>query len=165
MATEMEAANISIRKFYLNDCNKLSELIIRTIRQSLSEDYSQNQIDAFVAEFSPEKIREAASTRSIYIAIMDDQAIATASIAKYKHSEGYAILLSVFVDPSSQGLGVGTMIVEYVEMEARNRSFHAMIVPSSITARGFYETLGYKFDELLNESQSVSVWMTKPLLT
>ena len=59
-------------------------------------------------------------------------------------------LRSLFVEPGLQGKGVGARLVAHLEAHARKAGVAELHLSSSITARGFYERLGYRlirFDE------------------
>ena len=57
-----------------------------------------------------------------------------------------AVVRTVFVAPTAQGRGIGAGLMAAVERAAAAGGIAVLTVPSSITARGFYEKLG--FDEL-----------------
>jgi predicted GNAT family N-acyltransferase len=49
----------------------------------------------------------------------------------------------VAIDPASQGVGVGRSLVEYAEMEAKNRGYNEMVLNAREAVVPFYERLGY----------------------
>ncbi|CAM3310532.1 hypothetical protein BZK31_04045 [Pseudomonas floridensis] len=56
--------------------------------------------------------------------------------------DGHAVR-SVFVDPVWHGRGVGRHLMSRIERAARESGVSALVVPSSLTAQGFYITLGF----------------------
>lgn len=159
----MNEMKISIKSFRTDDCAELSALIIRTTTISNSKDYSQDQIDEFISHFSLEKIRSYASDRATYVAVADDKIVGTAGLAKHYSRKSCAIMLSVFVDPDYQGRGIGKSLVQHVEMHAKEHPSHTMVVPSSLTAHGFYKKLGYADEEPTVDPQAINIWMSKRL--
>ena len=159
----MHEMKVSIRNFCTDDCKELSGLIIRTIRQSNSKDYSQAQIATFISEYSPEKIRSNALGRAIYIATADDRIVGTVNLARHRDRTSCAILLSLFVDPGYQGHGIGRLLVQHVERQAEKHPSHTMVVPSSLTAHGFYKKLGYEDEEPTIDPKAINIWMSKQL--
>jgi len=56
-------------------------------------------------------------------------------------------VLSIAVDPTKRGIGIGKMIMDSVEHEAMNNGFshmHLTVHPSNISAISFYERCGWK---------------------
>ena len=72
-------------------------------------------------------------------------------------------MLSVFVDPDHQGRGIGRSLVQHVEMQAKGYPFHTMVVPSSLTAHGFYKNLGYADEDPTVDPQAINIGMNKRL--
>ncbi len=73
-------------------------------------------------------------------------------------------VLSIAVDPERQGLGIGKIIMESVEMEALMKGFTQMnltVHPSNHGAIAFYENLGWI--KVNNESDNWTGSMIKPL--
>jgi GNAT superfamily N-acetyltransferase len=54
-----------------------------------------------------------------------------------------SVVLTVFVDPDHQGKGISARLMDVIENFARARSLARLSVPSSLTAQGFHEKLGY----------------------
>jgi N-acetylglutamate synthase-like GNAT family acetyltransferase len=75
--------------------------------------------------------------RQMLVAIVDNHIVATASLDQ-------DVVRSVFVDPSHQGKGLGKHLMERIQSIATNAGLNLLRVPSSITAEGFYASLGFK---------------------
>jgi GNAT superfamily N-acetyltransferase len=76
------------------------------------------------------------SLRQVYVATLDGQVVATGSLDRHT-------VRSVFVDPVYQGRGIGSLLMATVESVARQTGVERLLVPSSITAEGFYRSLGF----------------------
>ncbi|SOP96327.1 GNAT family acetyltransferase [Pseudomonas syringae pv. syringae] len=53
------------------------------------------------------------------------------------------VVRSVFVDPDRHRRGVGRLLMAELERVARKAGAVRMVVPSSLTAQGFYWALGF----------------------
>jgi GNAT superfamily N-acetyltransferase len=49
----------------------------------------------------------------------------------------------MFVAPRAQGRGIGRLLVQRIEMVARERGLAVLIVPATVTAEAFYARLGF----------------------
>lgn len=119
------------------DAPAISRLIIHTLRESNTLDYSSDIIDQVEQSFSPRAVLLLLTHRQVFVAIIDSHIVATASL-------DHDTVRSVFVDPHSQGLGIGRRLMEQAQAVALSAGINLLRVPSSITAEGFYAALGYK---------------------
>lgn len=141
---------ISIRVANINDAEDISKLIIKTLQESNTKDYSTKIIEEVIKNFSPTKITSRMAQRQIFIAVEQSELIGTASLEKN-------MVRSVFVLPSKQMKNVGLQLMTYLENTAKAQNIHHLIVPSSITAEGFYKKLDYKVvgEEYYGEERTI----------
>ncbi|WP_432219502.1 GNAT family N-acetyltransferase [Pseudomonas kribbensis] len=125
-----------IRNATYADAPAISRMIINTLRKSNAQDYSSEIIDQVTQSFSPQAILRFLSERQVLVAIVDSHLIATASLDQ-------DVVRSVFVDPGYQGKGIGRHLMERIQSIAVNAGLNRLRVPSSITAEGFYASLGF----------------------
>lgn len=132
------------------DTVAISAVIIAALQQSNAQDYSPQIIAQVKRSFSPEAIVHLMTQRQVFVATIGDQVAATASLEQNT-------LRSVFVDPVFQGKGMGRLLVSAVESAAAQHGVRQLRVPSSITAEGFYHTLGYRKirDEFHGEERTI----------
>jgi predicted N-acetyltransferase YhbS len=119
------------------DAAAISQVVVRSLRESNAQDYSPEIIDQVEQSFSPTAILHLLIQRQVYVATIDDHVVATASLDR-------DIARSVFVDPASQGAGIGRQLMAMIQSIAVNKGVKLLRVPSSITAEGFYSALGFK---------------------
>ena len=124
LATALDAAAISL-------------VTIRSLRESNAQDYSPEVIARVEQTFSPQGILGLMAQRQVYVATVDQQVVATASLDK-------DVVRSVFVDPHYQGRGIGRQLMGVIHVAAVDAGLDVLRVPSSITAEGFYTELGYR---------------------
>jgi len=135
--------DFSIRAAAIADGKAISALIQRTVRETNSADYSPEVIELICSNFSPEKVISKMQKRDVFVYHRDHQCVGTVSIEGDK-------LHSLFVKPGFQRQGIGTRLVMHLEQFAASKGLTELQLSSSITARPFYEHLGYlliRFEE------------------
>lgn len=132
------------------DATVISQVIIAALRESNAQDYSPEIIRRVEQSFSPSAILDLLTQRQVYVAAIDGQIVATASLDRN-------IVRSVFVDPPHQGVGIGRRLMVYLESVATKDGHKLMRVASSITAEGFYASLGFSKirDEFHNTERTI----------
>jgi len=118
------------------DAEGISCVVIAALRESNAQDYPPDVIAQLEQSFSPLKIRLLMTQRTVYVALIDQFIVATASLDRN-------VVRSVFVLPMHQGAGVGRQLMAVIHSNAINAGFDVLSVPSSITAEGFYAALGF----------------------
>lgn len=118
------------------DAEAISSVILAALRESNAQDYSPDIIARVAESFSPAGVRGLMSSRTVFVAIDDGSLVGTASL------DG-AVVRTVFVSPSAQRRGIGASLMVAIERAARAGGISTLSVPSSITAQGFYEKLGF----------------------
>jgi GNAT superfamily N-acetyltransferase len=129
--------NMKIRKFQNKDARKLSYLIRRALNEVNIKDYPKRVIVYLSKQNTPSKLIEKSKRRDIYVIVDGDRILGTASLENNN-------IFSVFVNPTYHGKGIGQRLVGYIERVAKKRGIDRLELPSSLTAVGFYEKLGYK---------------------
>lgn len=121
------------------DATTISQVVVTALRESNARDYLPEVIDQVEQSFSPDAILRLLTQRQVYVAILDHRVIATASL-------DHDVVRSVFVAPRHQGIGIGIgrQLMAVIESVAIDASIEVLRVPSSITAQGFYATLGFQ---------------------
>ena len=139
-----------IRKATVEDATAISDLIIHSVRQTNSRDYSPYIIDKVISNFTPDHLIILINTREVFVAVQKNRIIGTASFDN-------GVVRSVFILPENQGFGVGASLVHHIEEIAKSHNVARLRVPSSITAEGFYQKLGYISlrDEYYGEERTI----------
>lgn len=142
--------NCLIRKATDKDATAISRVIVAALRESNRQDYSAAVIAQVELSFSPSAILRLLAQRQVYVATHGEDLIATASLDQ-------ATVRSVFVAPACQGRGAGRALMAAVESAAAINGVSQLRVPSSITAEGFYRSLGYSTvrDEYHGEERTI----------
>lgn len=129
---------VEVRLSTESDAKEIGEMVRRTLEISNSKDYPHNVIERIQGSFSTSAILNLMRKRVVFVAELNGRMIGTASLER-------DVVRTVFVDPSIQRNGVGTLLMQSVEHFARTRGDTNLRVPSSITAQSFYRCLGYEF--------------------
>lgn len=126
-----------IRNAMNADAPAISRIIISTLRESNAQDYSSEIINQVEQSFSPQAILRLLTQRQVFVAILESHVVATASLDQ-------DVVRSVFVEPAHQGKGIGRQLMTKIQSIAITEGLNLLRVPSSITAEGFYASLGFK---------------------
>jgi putative acetyltransferase len=135
-----------IEQFQSCQAEAVSNLIRRNLLEVNSQDYAEDAISALVAYFSPATLLENSRSQTIFVATQDGEVVGTASLDNFGSAESpsyYAV--AVFVLPELQRQGIGLRLMEAVELKARELGAEKITLRASITAKGFYQKLGYRF--------------------
>lgn len=132
----MTADTLTIRQAGTGDAEAISAVILRALRETNAADYTPEIISTVAAGFSPEAITRLMAGRRVLVAVYADDVVGTASL------DG-AVVRSVFVSPDFQRRGIGVALMTAIEALARAMASPRLLVPSSVTAEGFYARLGF----------------------
>ncbi len=149
-------ADDAIRDATADDGPAISDLIRRTVRLSNAPDYPVEIVELIVANFTPDKVAQRLAERDMFVYAIDERIIGTVGL-------GGDRLRSLFVEPSAQRAGIGARLVSYLEAHALSVGVTELKLSSSLTARGFYERLGYRMIHLEQRADGSTFLMTKTL--
>lgn len=148
--------DLVIRAACLDDAAAISTLVQRTVRISNGKDYPANSIELIVANFAADKVGERMAERDVFVCQQGDRVVGTIAL-------GGDRLRTLFVDPDLQHTGIGARLVDHLEAHARKVGVRELTLSSSLTARGFYERMGYRLIAL-EEHDGVSTFLMGKLL-
>ena len=92
-----------------------------------------------------------------YVVCDAEKIIGCGGITGYLGSTTESYLQTIFVLPDYQGLGLGRIIVETLENDEYFKRAYRIELGASITAVGFYKTLGYEFKNGIEEPNEYGV--------
>jgi GNAT superfamily N-acetyltransferase len=134
-----------IRRFRQEDAEEVSALIIKTLRETNSRDYSAEYIENYVKVLAPEDIIKRASWTHFYVLCKEETIIGCGAIGPYWGKEDESYLFTIFVLPEYQGKGGGRKIIEALEQDEFFTRAWRIEIPSSVTACEFYKKMGYTY--------------------
>lgn len=118
------------------DAARVSQVILAALLTSNAQDYPASVIERVQASFTTDSVRQLMQRRQMFVALVDGELLGTASL------DGRAVR-AVFVDPVYHGHGLGRQLMAAVEQAALDSGLTSLVVPSSVTAEGFYARLGF----------------------
>jgi putative acetyltransferase len=133
---------MEIRRFKDGEEEEIWKLFYNTIHNVNIYDYNKNQIDAwapkdFDINLAIKKFREIRP----FVVILEGQIVGYADI----QADGY--IDHFFCHHEFQGQGVGRMLFSTLEMEAKDNGILTMYSNVSITARSFFEGMGFSVEK------------------
>jgi GNAT superfamily N-acetyltransferase len=129
-------SDLVIRAATADDMPAISALVQHTVRISNGRDYPPKAVELIVANFAPAKLGQRMAERDVFVCLKGGRIVGTIAL-------GAERLRSLFVYPELQGTGIGARLVAHLEAHARRVGVRELKLSSSLTARAFYERLGY----------------------
>lgn len=136
-----------IRYATLTDLPQIVQLFFSTIHIVNRQHYTEEQVNAWAPKV-PDEARWAAAfeTHTTLVAEADGLILGFTDFEPDGHIDHF------FCHHAHQGKGVGKALLQRLEEEVRSRNITRLFVEVSITARPFFEHMGYRF---LHENQVV----------
>ncbi len=137
-------STVLIRSYATSDAAAVSDVIRTTIRVSNAADYSAEMLQPLINYFTPAKVQQLSQERACLVAEQAGKLVGTAALDADK-------VVTFFVHPNYQGIGVGSALLAALEAAAKARQQVQLTVEASLTGVGFYERRGYRRcgDELI----------------
>jgi citrate lyase synthetase len=85
------------------DANQISAVILRTLRETNSKDYTDEIIERVERSFSPSVVLQLIDKRTVFVATVGGNIIGTASLYG-------SVIRTVFVAPNAQAQGIGKLL-------------------------------------------------------
>jgi GNAT superfamily N-acetyltransferase len=144
------------------EARDVAQLIRRVMDHSYVGLYPPRAVAFFQGFHAPKSILARARCGRVLVMEQDGALLATGALMDGE-------IFGVFVDPAAQGRGLGRALMEALEEEARTAGATRSILSVSLPARGFYEGLGYRMGEFvqqpLGDGESLDFWIAeKPLV-
>lgn len=148
---------MNIRRAIDDDIQAMSDLMIESIRETNLNDYSPEEIELTCENFTPQKVEEKMQVRDVFVFEREGVIGGTVSLEDN-------ILHSLFVKPLFQGKDIGRKLVLHIENFAKTKNYNKLFLSSSITAKPFYQRLGYCVIRV-EKRPFGSTWLMEKVLT
>ena len=134
-----------IRRIEPKDAGNVSALIVRTLREVNTKDYSREYIENDVQKLQPKDILERAKWTHFYVVCDEDKIVGCGAIGPYWGKVDESSLFTIFVLPEYHGQGIGRKIIDTLEKDEYFLRANRIEIPASITATPFYIKMGYTY--------------------
>lgn len=131
--------NIRLREFRPADLAPVQEFLFKTIDVSYTKVYSPSAIQHFKDHHTTEEILHDAKEGYLVVLESDDGIIGTGTLLGNK-------VTRVYVKPEDRRCGFGKRIMNVLEQHARHNGLRTVLLYSSVVAKPFYESLGYRIE-------------------
>jgi predicted GNAT family N-acyltransferase len=84
-----------------------------------------------------------AEVQHLHFGLFDDNGNLLACVSAVPQRDGVAKIRQMAVDPKTQGSGAGRQLMTMMEQALAKKGFTQFYMHARISARGFYEKLGY----------------------
>lgn len=127
-----------IREYKPDDCALLAQLFYNTVHAVNSKDYTKEQLDVWATgNINLSEWNCSFLEHTTLIAMCDNIIVGFADMSK----DGY--LDRLYVHKDYQGKGIATVLINELERRAEEEHMVCFETYASITARPFFEKLGY----------------------
>ncbi len=130
--------NMKIRKFRVGDAAAVARMHRGTIRKINSRDYSKKQIEVWSGRTNAKRFKESMKSKISFVAVDGEKIIGFGGFKKDGEFN------SLYVHNKYIGKGVGKRLLSKMEKTASNMGIKKFTINSSLTAKNFYKSQGYK---------------------
>lgn len=127
---------IKVRRIRYSEINEVGLLIRDTIRASYTAVYPERAVEFFLECHPGISIEQRAIDGLVVVAESNGEVIATGSIVDRE-------IIGVFVRQDMQGNGVGSRVMDELEVHAIREGYNRATLSISLTSKDFYEKRGY----------------------
>lgn len=143
--------HIFVKPYQEQDAEEIVRLIIRNFREVNVKDYGEKAIEQFVATHDTKWFQGIAEYANVYVFWNEKKIVGVGSISSFWGSLTESILLTVFVLPELHGQGIGSYIIDTLELDDLFLRSKRIEIPASITAVEFYRKKGYDYKNGVKE--------------
>jgi len=129
---------MNIRKARVGEAQAIIDLHVDTVRRINSQDYTSDQIDAWLGNRKVEITEGMIRDRQYYVCVNADGDLL--GVGNIKGNR----LFGLYVSADHQGQGIGSALLRQMEDEAVRGGVAEIQTESTLTAEGFYKSRGYQ---------------------
>ncbi|GAX36716.1 GNAT family N-acetyltransferase [Nodularia sp. NIES-3585] len=124
---------MNLRRYEVGDTAQIMQLFYDTIHEVNIRDYTKAQVDAWTSvNMDVEVWMNSLKSKFTYVAEADGKIIGFGELEANGHIDRF------YCHKDFQGQGVGTKILEQIELTARDLDIERLFVEASITAKPFF---------------------------
>lgn len=137
-----QVQDISVRKAQPKDAEQICYVHIASVKLLCANDYTPKQIEAWVGKLTPTVHRQAMEDLEEIMFVAENKGIIIGFSSFFENE-----VCAVYVDPNYTRQGVGTLLLDVMEKEARSQNIQKLELSASTNAKPFYQSCGYKVVE------------------
>lgn len=165
MDTYETPPNLSIRAYQRADAETTLRIFQEAIMVTAAGDYTREQLNAWARpdQLDVTQWDRSMRRRNSVVATLGDQVVGFSDVTR----DGYIDML--YVSPDFERRGVARALMAFLEKQARNNSAPRLTAEVSITARPFFEAVGFHVEAeqhpVVNGMVMTNFHMTKDLVS
>ena len=134
--------DITIRRGHLEDLAELQRLFVDTVHTVCAMNYNEEQIQAWTSSVEKiERWNDIVTKQFLLVAQDGEKIVGFCSLEKDNDVD------LLYVHKDYQGQGIATQLYGCIEQEAIRREQTQLVADVSITAKPFFEKMGFKLVE------------------
>jgi putative acetyltransferase len=128
-----------IREFNVSDTEEIMQLFYDTVHRINRQDYSSEQVEAWAPkDMGYVQWKEQLQSKMTYVAEAEGKIIGFAELEKTGHIGCF------YCHADYQKMGVGTQLLNQIQLTAKNLDLQKLFTEASITAKLFFERMGFR---------------------
>jgi len=132
---------IKLRTYHSSDLRELYQLFYETVHRINCKDYTQSQVDVWAPKEPLPSLVGDLEKNFTCLAVLGDQIVGFVELTP----EG--LIKALYTHFEMQGRGIGRLLLESAFEEAQRLGINELYLESSLTARPFYEKMGFMVKE------------------
>jgi GNAT superfamily N-acetyltransferase len=133
-----------LRPLSIDDLSTARYIHAASFSGSAQEHYSPSDIEAFNAFVRSPRYTDLLLGNNAVAAWIEQEMVGTAAWSPGEGRSPTARIVMVAVRPLFTGEGIGRLLVDHIEAEAREAGYPALEVSATLNAVGFFEELGFR---------------------
>jgi GNAT superfamily N-acetyltransferase len=126
---------MKVRTYQINDTQQIVQLFYDTVHEVNIRDYTKAQVDAWApTDIDIASWSTSLSSKFTFVAEAGDRIVGFGELEANGHIDRF------YCHKDFQGKGVGTQILEQIELKAKNLGIKKLYTEASITAKPFFES-------------------------
>ena len=156
----------TIRTATTLDTESIHKVIIDSVRDLCSSDYSEEDIIPWIARLHPSMYESFIDHETMQVVVLENEVVACGRLEPF--SDTTAAVCSLYVSPRTSRKGIGKLLLCYLENKAKVKGYKSVRLESSLNAEGFYKANGYQVTQrdcwhFIGDHQIRAILMTKSL--
>jgi len=136
-------SEVIVRRYKETDLEGVLEMIKKAfLTPALDKVYDPDVKEFWLSEYNEESVKRETESTNFYVALLDDVIVGSGGV-KPDSEMGY--IFGVFIDPTIQGKGIGTKIMQALENDEISQKYKKTYLTAALSAGKFYQKLGYTY--------------------